>query len=75
MLFVSVCFVFEPDYCIIVSSHDKPRCFKGKQWLICLKKTSSFVCNARLLKRPVREFEKNAIITIRPLSSFWMDSL
>ena len=28
----------EPDYCIIVSPLDKPRCFWGKQWGICLNK-------------------------------------
>ena len=26
----------EPDYCIIVSPLDKPRCFWGKQFGICL---------------------------------------
>ena len=29
-------FSCKPDYCIIVSPLDKPRCFWGKQLLICL---------------------------------------
>ena len=43
MLFVSVWFVCEPDYCIIVSPLEKPRCFWGKQWGICLNKKKKFV--------------------------------
>ena len=33
----------EPDYCIIVSPLDKPRCFWGKQCGICLNKKKKCV--------------------------------
>jgi len=44
ILVVIVCYfvlclsVFEPDYIIIVSPLDKPSCFWGKQWKICVNK-------------------------------------
>ena len=31
----------EPDYCIIVSPLDKPRCFWGRQWGKCLNKKNN----------------------------------
>ena len=51
MLFVSD-FVCEPDYCIIVSPLDKPRCFGGKQLGICLNKRKIYskgICLSQIL--------------------------
>ena len=39
--------IHQPDYCIIVSPLDKPRCFWGKQLQICLNKKKS-TCTVRL---------------------------
>ena len=41
---VCVClFSCKPDYCIIVSPLDKPKCFWGKQLLICLNKKKTLL--------------------------------
>ena len=45
-------FSCKPDYCIIVSPLDKPRCFWGKQLLICLNKKKL----KKKLKKETTEF-------------------